>query len=669
MKLPLGFSFAGVAAGIKVKRHDLALILSEVPAVAAGCFTRSRTRAPSVDWCAARLPRDDARAIVASSGNANAMAGPTGEADNATVARSIARILDVGEDTVMTAATGVVGVPFPVAKVTAAAERLVAALEPDPRNAAEALLTTDTVTKIAEREIFVGGARVRLLGLAKGSGMVHPDMATVLCFLVTDAAVSSSFLDAALRASVDETFNMLSVDRDTSTNDSVIALANGLAKNARVDDLTSEAGAHFAAALTEVCSELARAVARDGEGARRLITARATGAGSREAARGFARSIVESNLVKAALFGSDPACGRVVAALGARASLLSVPLEAAELSVRMQGVTVFDHGAPAPFDADALRSRLRQDEVRVEVCVGTGPFEATAWGCDLSYDYVRINADYAAVVTDGPGGAVRRDGRLDIKTPELKAEVLVSALGYIERFSGTRAVIAYGEPTLGRRDLAVRLASDVRLLAAVGLRPILVQGQSSTEVVVGALASAGVRAIGLSGADGNLIRMEHRGMGPPTLSIDPDVIETLLAKGYIPIVMPSLTEVDGLGAGVGREGIGAVPRDRPSMRGLPVSSDVVAAEIAVACRAKKLIYLGDSPGLLTEGLLVSEISPEELDRRRHDQTLDGISAARAESAVRAIAGGVESVHLIDERVPHNVVAELFTDRGVGTMVR
>lgn len=668
MKLPLGYSYAGIAAGIKVKRPDLALVLSEVPAAAAGCFTRSRARAASVDWCAGRLPRDDARAIVASSGNANAMCGPSAEKDNETVARSIARILDVAPDTVMTAATGVVGVPFPIDKVTTAAERLVASLEEEPSNAAQAILTTDTVTKLASREIFVGGARVRLLGIAKGSGMVHPDMATVLCFVTTDAAISSAVLDAALHAAVDESFNMLSIDRDTSTNDAVIALANGLAKNPPVDDLTSEAGSHFAEALTDLCRELARAVAKDGEGARRLVTVRASGAQTREAARGFARSVVESNLVKAALFGADPAAGRVLAALGARASSLGIALEPSSISVSMQGTQVFDRGSPATFDADALRARLRQDEVRIEVKVGDGAFEASAWGCDLSYDYVRINADYAAVVTDGPGGAVRRDGRLDIKTPELKAEVLVAALGYIERFSGTRAVIVYGGATLERRDLAVRLAEDVRLLAAVGLRPILVQGGHPTEIVVGALASAGARAVGLSGADGNLIRLQEQiDANDPGLKVDPDVLETLLAKGYIPIVMPSLTEVDTQGHGVGRSD--QPPRDRPSVRGLPIGVDVVAAEIAIACRAKKLIYLGESPGLLSEGLLVSEISPEELDRRRSERTLDGIAAARAESAVRAIAGGVESVHLIDERVPHNVVAELFTDRGVGTMVR
>ena len=663
-RVPHGFTFAGMPAGIKVRRADLMLIASEAPATSAGCFTRSATRAASVRWCETRVGRTDARAIVAVSGNANAMTGPGGEAANQEMAQAVALALDIPEDAVLTAATGVIGVPFPVAKVVAAMPALVSGLGDSPMPAAEAILTTDTRTKLAGREIFLGGVRVRLLGIAKGSGMLHPDMATVLAFVLTDAAVSPEALRAAVRSAVDASFHMVSVDRDTSTNDSVIALANGMSGAAPVTTLDDDHGQHFAAALLEICRDLARAVARDGEGARRLVTSTVKGAADLGAARGLARAVIESNLVKAALFGADPGPGRILAALGARAARDAIALDPKAISVTLQGTPVFESGAPIAVDGDALRAKLRHDEVTIVSTVGTGPGEATAWGCDLSYDYVRINADYAAVVVDSDGGPVRRDGRLDVRTPELKTEVLVAALRYIERFADTRAVIRYGATTLARRDLAERLAEDVRLLSAAGLRPILVQGGAS-ETVVTSLARAGVRAVGLSGADGNLLGVVKRGgtderpafaSEPPPPSgarpwrVDPDVIETLLVKGYIPVVVPEITEE--------LEG-----------RSEPIDVDAVAAEIAISCGAKKLIQMCDATGLVVDGLLISEISAEELDLRLGAGTVPAEARTRAAAAVRALAGGVETVHLIDERVPHNVVAELFTESGVGTMVR
>lgn len=646
-KVPMGFSFAGMACGIKVKRRDLGLLLSEVPASAAGCFSTSETRAASVRRSASLLPRSGVRAVVVASGNANAMCGPRAAEDDEAVAQAVARAVDVRAEEVLTAATGVIGVPFPAAKVEAAADGLAQALVPDPTGFAEAILTTDTTTKIARREIFVSGKRVRLLGVGKGSGMVHPNMATVLAFIASDARIGPELLSIALRAAVDESFQMLSVDRDTSTNDAVIAMANGLSQASAIESLDSDAGKAFVRALSEICVELARAVARDGEGARRLVTVRLEGASSRDDARALARSVVESNLVKAALFGADPGAGRIVAALGARAAERKIELDPTSIDVTMMGAAVLRGGAPALAAPDALRARLREDEIQIVIRVGSGEHAATAWGCDLSYDYVRINADYATVLADGPSGAVRRDHRLETKTPELKTEVLVSALRFIERFAGTRAVIRYGQVTLGRRDLALRLAEDVRLLSAVGLRPILVQAGAS-ELVVTSLARAGVRAVGLSGADGNLFRLDQ---GSERLSVDPDVVETLLAKGYIPVVVPEITE--------------ELEARGPSAPGV----DMVAAEIAVACGAKKLIYLAEAPGLTFDGMLVSEIPGEELANRLEAGAVDERARPLARGAMRALRGGVDSVHFIDERTPHVVVAELFTESGVGTMAR
>ncbi|UQA61953.1 bifunctional glutamate N-acetyltransferase/amino-acid acetyltransferase ArgJ [Polyangium aurulentum] len=694
MKIPFGFTFAGMTAGIKVKRPDLALVLSELPAVAAGCFTQSKSRAPCVDWNQKRLPRTDARAIVANSGNANCLAGAEGEEANAQMAGSVAAALGVPVDAVLTCSTGVIGVPLPVAKVSAAMPDLVARLGPDPLPTAEAIMTTDTCTKMASREIFLGGDRVRITGIGKGSGMIHPNMATMLAFILTDAAIDAEVLDAMLRATVDDTFNMVSVDRDTSTNDQVLVLANGMAENDPITRRDSPEGELFAAALAEVCQELTRAIAGDGEGAQHLVTVTVRGAESRDAARALARAVTESNLSKAAFFGTDPNWGRVLAAIGARAAEGGHRFVPAEASVKLQGVAVFEHGKPLPFDADALRALLRGDEVFVDVTVGAGAFEATAWGCDLSYDYVRINADYAAVLVD-PEGPVRRDNRLDNKTPELKADTLVQALRYIERFAGTRAVVKYGGAAMVRADLKDRFAEDVRLLQAVGLRPIIVHGggpeisrtleqmgQTSEFIdglrvtdaaslrvvemvltgqinkeVVSSLARAGAKAVGLSGKDGGLI--EARKLQAPSgrdlgyvgevAGVNPEVIELLVGKGFIPVVSP---------IGLGRDG-----------HTYNINADTVAAELAVACGARKLIFLTDVAGILAKGLLVSEMSAEELELRMNDGTVTGGMLPKAQAILRALHGGVETVHIIDGRVPHNVVAELFTSRGVGTMIR
>lgn len=652
---PLGFSFAGLCAGIKVRRRDLGLVVSSRPAVAAGCFTTSRGRAASVAWSAARVPGSGLRAVVAASGNANCMNGPREAADVAAMAASVGVALGVGPDAVLVATTGAIGIPFPIDKVEEAMPRLVAGLGEDPLPAAEALLTTDTGTKLASREIFVGGTPVRVLGIAKGSGMVHPRMATVLAFLLTDADVAAAPLDAALRAAVAESFEMTTVDRETSTNDQVLALANGASGAARIDGLETEGGRAFGAALREVCRELARMVARDGEGARRLVSVSVREAADLPTARALARAVAASNLVKAALFGGDPAFGRVLAALGAAAAEAGLEVEPRRARVSMQDVTLFEAGAPTAFDRDAVRALLRRDEVTIDVALGDGAAEATAWGCDLTVDYVRINADYAAVLADGPGGAVRRDARLETKTPELKADILVAALGFIERFSGTRAVLRYGPATTSRADLVERLAGDVRLLGAVGLSVILLQAEGDSEAMVTALGRSGARAVGLSGADGNLLRPRAPrfagGAVPPMPAIDPDVVETLLAKGYVPVVCASWAQPEGAAASS------------------PLDADAIAAELAIACKARKLLYLSDAPGLVSGGELVSEIGADALLARARAGAIDPALGSRVRAVVRALSGGVESVHLIDERVPHNVVAELFTENGVGTMVR
>lgn len=656
LKVPDGFSFAGVSAGIKARKRDFGLILSEERCTAVGAFTQSALKAASVKWCQRLLPSTNVRAVVVSSGNANTLTGAQGEEDAKRMAASVAGKLDIPVDSTLVATTGVVGVRFPIERVQAASGALVKALGADVRPLAESILTTDTETKIASREIFLGGTRVRLLGVAKGSGMVHPNMATVLGFILTDARVDLPSLADIFRRVTASTWNATSVDHSTSPNDSVLLLANGVAENHPITDASSEGRKAFEQALLSVSDELARKVARDGEGARHFVEVEVRGAPSDEAATDFARAIVANNLVKAALFGTDPSAGRILAAVGARAGERGIRLAEQDLTVTIQGVTCFAQGEPVDFDRDGLRTQLRQREVVIAVRVGAAATSGRAYGCDLTYDYVRINADYAAVLAD-PDGPVRRDTRLETKTPELKTEILISALRYIERFANTRAVIRYGRATLESSQRAVAFAEDVRLLSSAGLLPILVQ-EGSSELVVTALAQAGIRAVGLSGADGGLLAWPsaHSEVkeGPlANVVVDPDVVETLLAKGYVPVIVPEFTE----------EALRIVGS------GASLDVDRVAAEVAVACNAKKLIFLGETAGIVREGTLLSELSVDDLSLRLEQGRIEPSLIARCSAAREALTRGLDSAHFLDERTPHVVVAELFTETGVGTMVR
>jgi acetylglutamate kinase len=555
--------------------------------------------------------------------------------------------------------TGVIGVPLPVeprSRQGARGARSASLAARSDASFAEAILTTDTVheARLVASSSSAGPACVSW-GIAKGSGMVHPNMATDPRLPPHRRGHRRGRARARRLTPTPsaETFNAVSVDRDTSTNDCVLALANGLAKNEPITSAKGEPADKLYHAMLDVCRELARAIAADGEGAQHLLTVRLTGAEDRDEARSMAKAVIESSLTKAAFFGTDPNWGRIAAALGQRAAERGVELSPSELTIRIQDVDVLVKGAPQPFDVNAVRALLRGEEVFIDIDLGRGDERAEAWGCDLSYDYVRINADYGAVLVD-PEGTVRRDQDLEQKTPELKAVTLLQALRYIERFAGTRAVIKYGGSTLSRRDLALSFAEDIHLLSAVGLKPILVQ-EGASEIVVSALARTGIRAVGLSGADGNLLAWPsaaERSEGHP-ISVDPDVIETLLQKGYVPVVVPALTEEARIVVG-----------DTTA-----IDVDQVAAEIARVCKARKLLLLGDSSGLSSEGMLLSELSAEELAERVRARTIEEPMRARARAAVAALESGIDSVHFLDERLPHVIVAELFTDTGVGTMVR
>ncbi len=398
---PKGFRAAGIAAGLKsTGAKDLALILSQTEAIAAGVFTTSQVRAACVDYCRQCLQnKASARAILCNAGQANAATGELGWEDALESARLVAQELNVPSETILLASTGVIGQRIKMGSLRSGIPQVVReATEKGGADAAEAIITTDLVTKQIALETTIEGRPVRIGGIAKGSGMIAPNMATMLGFITCDAAVSTSLWQEMLKRAVDKSFNQITVDGDTSTNDCVLALANGQSRTTAITDRSQNAQ-KLEAMLTEVCQHLAKAIARDGEGATCLIEVRVSGAPSDEAASQVAKTIAGSSLVKSAVFGRDPNWGRIAAAAG-RAG---VKFHQDELNIKLGDLVLMKNGQPQNFDRNAASNYLKQaatgeylksDTVLISVGIGVGSGSSTAWGCDLTYKYVEINAEY-----------------------------------------------------------------------------------------------------------------------------------------------------------------------------------------------------------------------------------------------------------------------------------
>jgi glutamate N-acetyltransferase/amino-acid N-acetyltransferase len=398
---PKGFRASGIKAGLKPSgAPDLALILSDVDAIAAGVFTTSQVRAACVDYCRQKLQaKSVARAILCNAGQANASTGAQGLADALESAQLVAQELNISPDLVLLASTGVIGQRIKMDALRTGIPQVVAAATPDGSDAASrAICTTDLVPKTMALETAIDGRPVRIGGICKGSGMIHPNMATMLAFVTCDAAISPHLWQQMVSRAADKSFNQITVDGDTSTNDSLIALANGASRTPAITEPGAEAN-KLEAMLTEVCIHLAKAIARDGEGATCLLEIRVSGTSDDAGARQIARTIAGSALFKSAVFGRDPNWGRIAAAAG-RAG---VPFDQEDLRVQLGEFLLMEKGQPLPFDRPAASNYMKQaaageylksDTVLVSVSVGNGPGEGVAWGCDLSYDYVKINAEY-----------------------------------------------------------------------------------------------------------------------------------------------------------------------------------------------------------------------------------------------------------------------------------
>jgi glutamate N-acetyltransferase/amino-acid acetyltransferase len=633
LALPAGFAFAGVHAGIKRSRKDLGLIRCTSPAGAnaAGVFTRNLVRAACVDRCASLLPASGIRAVLVNSGNANAMTGAAGVAINQAMAEAAAKPLETPSSAVLTCSTGVIGVPLDTRKIVEAMPSLCAELSDDPRGFATAILTTDTVTKVAHGELRVRGESgelgvVKLFGVAKGSGMIHPNMATTLGYVCTDAVIAPAQLHALLREAIEPTFNAITVDGDTSTNDTVLALASG---ESGVEIRDAKALAQFGAALEAVLRSLAEQIARDGEGATRLLEIEVRGAPNTAIAKAIARGCCRSSLFKCSVFAGEAAgWGRLGAAAGQAALEAGfVELDRADIEIDAQRIPLVRAGAPVGFGGEPEGSpdwgerarRLREPTLRWEVRVGNGPGSFTALGCDFSYDYVRINADEALQMVIGSQGQVGRNVGLDSYTPILKHQLLVDGLSYVRRFTGLRVMVHLSGSAAVKPMLLASVARDLELMLSAELRVLVVVSDADV----------------LTGLRNDFSDGAYRLAEVPN---DPARISARLDRGQACVLIQSR----------------------------PDPGELVA--LAVRLGLAKLLSLADDQGLRDAGGLVSELSPEQalvgLDRGRFTTDADE-NLAFARHAARQ---GLAALHLIDGRMPHALVAELFTEQGVGTLI-
>ncbi len=387
--LPKGFLASGINCGVRRYRPDMGLLLSEVPAVAAGVFTQSTSRAAPVRYTQALLPADNILAILTNSGQANAATGAEGVEKNMMMISALAKQLKCETNQVLVASTGKIGEQLDTDKILPSIPELVTRANDCAESFATAILTTDLVPKTCTTVVNLSSGPIRITGISKGSGMIHPNMATMLGYIVTDAKLTKEHAATLIKKTADVSFNMISVDGDTSTNDCCFVMANGASGFGLETDKDIQ---KFEAAFEDIAIFLAKSIAADGEGASKLIEVQLKGASDTQTARKAARGVTLSPLIKTAVHGEDPNWGRILARLGAE----QVPEEQLEkMTLKLQGIVLFEKGQPVAFAKDEVKTLLKQSIVKVEINLHSGKHSATAWGCDLSRKYVDINTEYS----------------------------------------------------------------------------------------------------------------------------------------------------------------------------------------------------------------------------------------------------------------------------------
>lgn len=392
-----GFKCWGAHTGVKSMRRDLAIIYSEVPASTAAVFTQNDLVAAPVKLSRKHLQDNKAQVIVCNAGNANACTGKQGDQGALSMAKTTAKILKIKPEDVVVASTGIIGEPFPTDDIVKGIEDTLPKLSKKTAAgsfAANAILTTDTFAKEGYLEFDLNGYKVNMAGIAKGSGMIHPNMATMLGFIVSDVSIDEQLLQSLTRECVDETFNMITVDGDTSTNDMVVVMANGMAENEKITTTDNPGYAVLRERLLEMMTHLAKLIVSDGEGTSKFIEYRVTGAQSHEVARSLVRAISDSTLVKTAMFGRDPNWGRIVCAAGS--AKVGFDYENTDLYIgdSTKQVQVLKKGEPVDFNRNAMKKLLRESHLTIHMELNNGDGEATGWGSDMTTDYVMFNSVY-----------------------------------------------------------------------------------------------------------------------------------------------------------------------------------------------------------------------------------------------------------------------------------
>ncbi len=387
--LPKGFKASGVNCGVRRYRPDIGLLISDVPAVTAAVFTLNECKAASIRYSQKLVPSDDIRAIFTNSGQANAATGSEGIEKNMMMVSAVAKSLNCDVNQVLVASTGKIGEQLDTDKIIPSIPELVNRATDSADNFSVAILTTDLVPKTVTASVTLSEGTVRITGIGKGSGMIHPNMGTMLGYILTDVKLNKEYAAELIKKTVDVSFNMVSVDGDTSTNDCCFLMANG----ASGVELKNEADIKkFEAIVEDIAIFLAKSIAADGEGATKLIEVQIRGAADLEIARKAARGITLSPLIKTAMHGEDPNWGRILARLGAE---LITAEQLDRMTLRMQGVILFEKGQPVAFSKEDVKALLRQENIKIDISLNSGKFGATAWGCDLSRKYVEINTEYS----------------------------------------------------------------------------------------------------------------------------------------------------------------------------------------------------------------------------------------------------------------------------------
>ena len=391
-----GFKASGIHVGVKTKntdKKDLALIAAQCECTAAAVYTKNVVKAAPLMVTKRHLENGHARIVVANSGNANACA-PDGEENALRMCRAVAAIMEIAETDVIVASTGVIGQRLPISVIEKGANELVSKLANNgSKDAASAIMTTDLTMKECAVELTISGKPVRIGGVAKGSGMIHPNMGTLLAFLTTDCAINPEMIKKALAEAANVSFNRISVDGDTSTNDMLSLLASGMAGNPIIDSPGADYDV-FSEALNAMCVEMAKMMAADGEGATHLITCRVSGAKNEEEAETLSKSVISSTLLKAAIFGADANWGRVLCAMGYSGADFDPDSVDVAFESNAGRIKVCENGRGLPFDEQQAKKILTEHDITIDIDMGTGKAECTCWGCDITYDYIKINGDY-----------------------------------------------------------------------------------------------------------------------------------------------------------------------------------------------------------------------------------------------------------------------------------